>query len=210
MDGTTGSIIQKGPVTLDDNGQFTSDATSPFSGKGNDADGSGAIGSISGSSTPLTNVNAIIHKIVNNDGAGNDVDVWIYTVGGLLKQLLAACGAFLEFGFFEELVTVAAAAYTDSTNQFPANCLGLFVPSLVTVTIPTATTFHVGTAATSNLFSNGVSTASTTTSPGFDNPLYKFTAATKVRLTMVGGTPANNNGRVRLYAAWIRPQVPLS
>ena len=120
-------------------------------------------------------------------------------------------------GFVTELVTIAAAATTDTTIQLPANSVIEAVTGRVTVVIPTATGFNVGDATTAARFKTGVGVAANTTFIGIDHwsgavatlaagPSQATAAA--VRLTMTGGTPAANTGRVRItiyYRTFVAP-----
>jgi hypothetical protein len=68
-----------------------------------------------------------------------------------------------------------------------------------TVTIPTATSFSVGDSGSATRFSTAnVSTTAPSTDAGTKAGAYYNASALAVRLTMNGGTPANNNGRVRV------------
>lgn len=113
-----------------------------------------------------------------------------------------------------ELTTIAAAATTDTAIQFPADSIGLGVSVRVTVVIPTAVTFDIGVAAAATRYSPGagpVSTAANSTGAGvgLTNPSI-YAAATSVRLTMNGGVPAANTGRVRTTLHYINLTPPTS
>lgn len=103
--------------------------------------------------------------------------------------------------YLTELTTVAAAATTDTTIQFPAGSVGLGVTVRVTTVIPTATSFDVGIAGATNRYGATVNVAATTTNSG--PSVNAYTSATAVRLTMNGGTPAANTGRVRVTLHYI-------
>lgn len=109
--------------------------------------------------------------------------------------------------FLTELTTIAAAATTDTTIQFPANCLALGASVRVTTAIPTAATFDVGDAGTPTLFNTGLSVALNTTGKNAPSAYTRYTAATSVRITP-NLTPANNNGRVRVTIYYIEFTVP--
>lgn len=131
-------------------------------------------------------------------------------------------GAFGEketWGYTTELMTIAAAGSTDSAaNLLPANSVIRGVVARVTVVIPTAVTFRLGDAATTRRFSaTDTSTAATSTVVGITHMAGSVTtdaagptqgAAAQVRLTMNGGVPANNSGRVRVtvfYSSFTAP-----
>lgn len=94
-----------------------------------------------------------------------------------------------------ELLTIAAAATTDTSIQIPANSFVILVIPLVTVAIPTATTFSIGIAGATSRYGTGISVNLNTTAPGnIDGERY-YSAATAIRITP-DSTPALNTGRV--------------
>jgi hypothetical protein len=108
-----------------------------------------------------------------------------------------AQGQALEIRTLTELVTIAAAATSDSTIQIPANAIVLAVSAYTQVAIPTATTYDVGTSGTPNQFVDDLSTTLGTSSPGTKaGPLY-FAAVTNIRITP-STTPGAATGRVRI------------
>lgn len=113
-------------------------------------------------------------------------------------------GAYVERGAVSELITIAAAASTDSAaNMLPAHATIEYVTARVVTAIPTATTFSIGDAATPTRFATGVSVAATTTAVGMTHidqtgaagPIQ--TAAAKIRITP-DGAPAAATGQVRV------------
>ena len=101
-----------------------------------------------------------------------------------------------------ELLTVAAAATTDSTLEIPAGALILSCAVRVTTVIPTAATFTVTTATGgTTLGTAAVSTAADSTDKGTAAGAFYQSAATKVRITP-NAQPADNTGRIRLSVTY--------
>lgn len=138
--------------------------------------------------------------------------------GLILGRILALYGSTMRglnkvvgISVAEEVVTIAAAASSDSVaNLLPANSLIAVVVGRVTVVIPTATSFTVGDATQAARFATGVAVAAGTTFVGMlqwnpavasDDLGPRQVSAAKIRLTMAGGTPAANTGRVALQVA---------
>jgi hypothetical protein len=123
-------------------------------------------------------------------------------------------GAFMERGAATELLTIAAAATTDTTaNLLPANAVIDSVVVRVVTVIPTAATFTVGDATTAARFATGISTAANTTAVGLTHSDQtgaagpKQTSAAKVRITP-NATPGTATGQVRItvfYTAFTAP-----
>jgi hypothetical protein len=123
-------------------------------------------------------------------------------------------GAYTEHGVASELLTIAAAATTDTTaNLLPANAAIDAVTVRVTTVIPTAATFSVGDATTAARFATGISTAATTTAVGLTHVDQtgaagpRQTAAAKVRITP-NATPGAATGVVRItvhYHLFVAP-----
>lgn len=103
-----------------------------------------------------------------------------------------------------ESTTIAAAAFTDTTIQLPVGTI-LSVDTLVTTAIPGPTTgFSVGDAADVNRFQvANVPVALGSSDKGTRSYGYFNAAATSVRLSMIGGSPATNAGRVRVTISYI-------
>lgn len=130
------------------------------------------------------------------------------------QRLYSSNGGYREIGSTTELLTIAAAATTDSTaNLLPAGAYITGVTVRVTTLIPTAATFTVGDATTAARFATGVAVAANTTATGMTHldqtgaagPL-QATAA-KIRITP-NATPAAATGVVRLtvyYEKWVPP-----
>ena len=107
-------------------------------------------------------------------------------------------GQKITFRTLSELLTINAAATTDSAITLNTNAIILAVSVRVTVTIPTAATFTVtGTSSGTTFSTAAVSTASGSTDVGTASCPYKNGAGQLVRITP-NLTPATNAGRVRV------------
>lgn len=150
-------------------------------------------------------------------GGEPDATAPLRIVGGELLQETAANGAVWKRGYSTELMTIAAAASSDSSaDLLPANAIIEAVVVRVTVAIPTATNFDVGTSSSANRFDDNVGVAANTTSVGIDHWKGNVTTETagptqrnaaKVRITP-NATPANADGRVRVtvfYRTFVAP-----
>jgi hypothetical protein len=124
----------------------------------------------------------------------------------------------IKYGVKEELMTIAAAATSDSAlaTLLPANSLILAVIGRVTVAIPTAATFLVGDATQTARFASGVAVAANTTF--VQNLHWNPTVATanlglqqsadaRIRITP-NLTPATAVGRVALQVAYLTFTAP--
>lgn len=78
------------------------------------------------------------------------------------KSVVTATGATWTMGSVTEVVTIAAAASTDSTISLPANSVIRAVTGKVKTIIPTAATFTVGDPTTAARFATGVAVAAGT------------------------------------------------
>jgi hypothetical protein len=121
-------------------------------------------------------------------------------------------GASLNIKSISEEVTIAAAAFTDSsTNLLPANSFIVCVAYRVTVVIPTAATFDVGVAIDTNRYGELISVAAGTTSTSFKllvplNPSMQNAAGT-IRITP-DAIPAAATGKVRITVYYIDCDAP--
>lgn len=119
--------------------------------------------------------------------------------------------ALIAFQTLTELVTVAAAATTDTTIQMPAGAHIWAVSARTTVVIPTATSYSVGDSGLATRFNTAnVGVAANSTDPGTKAGVYYNASALSVRLTMNGGTPAANTGRVRITIYYTTVTPPTS
>ena len=115
----------------------------------------------------------------------------------------------------EEITTLAAAAYTDTAMSLPALAVIGSVTGRVLTTVPTASTFAVGSPTVTTRFVSGVSTTAGTTFVGlshFDQsgaggPVQQATA--HLRITP-DATPATATGQVKLVVFWTQFSAPPS
>jgi hypothetical protein len=133
-------------------------------------------------------------------------------------RLYGANGGYWERGVSSELLTIAAAASTDTTgNLLPANAIIEAVTVRVITVIPTAATFTVGDAATPARFATGVAVAADTTAVGLlqRNPADADAAgpvqasAAKVRITP-NLQPGAATGVIRISVFYSRFVPPTS
>ncbi len=128
-------------------------------------------------------------------------------------RLTSANNAAATRGQESELLTIAAAATTDTMMDLPANSVIKAVVGRVTTAIPTATSFTVGDPTTAARFAAGVSTAAGTTFVGLTHvdqtgaagPKQIGTAKLRVTPNL---TPGAATGVVRItvfYEAFIAP-----
>jgi hypothetical protein len=131
-------------------------------------------------------------------------------------RIYTANGAYWEHGSVSELLTIAAAATTDtSADLLPADSIIEAVVVRVTTVIPTAATFTVGDATTAARFATGVTVAATTTAVGLTHSDQtgaggpKQVSAAKVRITP-NLTPGAATGVVRITVFYRRFVAPTS
>lgn len=126
-------------------------------------------------------------------------------------RLSAGSGSYMSYKAVTELVTVAAAATTDTTVTIPANAIVYAVSVRVTTVIPTAATFTVTGASSGTAFQTGasVSTAATSTDAGTKACPYLNTTEQAIRITP-NTSPANNTGRVRVVVYYMQVVPPTS
>jgi hypothetical protein len=119
-------------------------------------------------------------------------------------------GAKFDLVPFTELLTIAAAATTDSTFTFPAGAVIFAVSVRVTTVIPTAATFTVTATTGGTVFSTAaVSTAANSIDAGTAAGSLYTAAGTKVRITP-NVNPANNSGQIRIAGYYYTVKPPTS
>lgn len=134
--------------------------------------------------------------------------IWCWSKGGAAKVISNATwangdfmwagrqnGQWAKLGSVTELLTIAAAATTDSTVQFPAGSIGFGVTARVTVAITCTSVFDIGIAGATTRYGTGVSKAANTTNIG--TSLDHYAAATAIRVTP-DTTPSDATGRLRV------------
>ncbi len=153
--------------------------------------------------------------VLTRDGAAN---TWAQKNGNADQfwRHYGANGGYCEYGVNSELVTIAAAAVTDSTgNLLPADAVIDRVVVRVVTAIPTAATFSVGDATTAARFATGVAVAGGTTAVGMlhRHPSVADAAgpvqstAAKIRFTP-NIQPATATGQVRIESFFSRCVAP--
>jgi hypothetical protein len=159
----------------------------------------------------------LLDSYVCRDGAAGRISIKATsTSGDACVVLYGTNNGYLEKCYASELVTIAAAASTDtSANLLPANAVIDAVTVRVVTLIPTAATFNVGDATVADRFATGVAVAANTTAVGVnhhnptkaDNAGPVQAAAAKVRITP-NASPAAATGQVRVqvqYSRWVAP-----
>lgn len=118
-------------------------------------------------------------------------------------------GQLLGIKLLTQLVTIAAAADTDTTIQIPQHALVLGVSARVTTVIPTATVFDLGVTGATTRYGTGISAAATTTHRGTNDAVRYYAAATAIKITP-DVQPAANTGRVRVTIHFLDVTPPTS
>jgi len=208
INGSTGWALGANSSSINPTYQFFGNATQIRMLSGH------AFGWSSGSTDALSNA---LDTILVRDGAANT----LAQKNGNADQfarIYGANGGYWERGVNSELLTIAAAASTDTTgNLLPANAVIEAVVVRVTTVIPTAATFTVGEATTAARFATGVAVAQDTTAVGLlhRNPADADaagpvqTAAAKVRITP-NAQPGAATGVVRIEVFFSRFVPPTS
>lgn len=134
-----------------------------------------------------------------------------HVLGKHLETCIGANGQSLNIKWATTLLTIAAAATTDTSNIIPVNSVVMAVSALVTVAIPTATTFNMGVPGLLNdtRYGTAISTAVNTPANGTDDGARFYAAATAIRITP-NLTPANNAGRIRITVYYYITTPPTS
>lgn len=184
--------------------------------------GSVAVGNITGLGTGVAtalavNVGSAGAPVVLNGALGTPSSGTLTNATGLpmtgLSGLSASNGCSLAAGVVDELLTIAAAATTDTTATFTAGDI-VFGPFFrVTVQPPGTATFDAGIAGATTRFGTGISTVDTTTNkvPGVASAMGSAWVATAgavaVRITP-NATPSDTTGRIRVVWFYFRPTAP--
>jgi hypothetical protein len=108
-------------------------------------------------------------------------------------------GPNLKFETLEELVSVAAAPYTDTLFQIDAETVVLAVTTKIKVQPGGTTDMAVGDVDLANRYSGGSSTAVGTTTKGTRAPNQFYFSQQPIRLTF-DSTPSDTAGRVLVTA----------
>jgi len=121
-------------------------------------------------------------------------------------SLLVDGGAQAPSGIYREravreLLTIAAAASSDTTCQLPAGSLSLGVSTRVVVQPPGTSTFDVGDAGDATRFATAVSSAAATENGGQEDGITYQASAAAIRITP-DATPSTNAGRIEVTARY--------
>jgi len=108
-----------------------------------------------------------------------------------------------------ELTTIAAAIYTDTTIQIPANSIVVGVSGRVTVQPGGTTTVDCGVSGFTARYADDISTVAGQTWTGIIDGTRAYTTAVSVRLTP-DTTPSDTAGRVRVTIHYITITPPTS
>jgi len=171
---------------------------------GTEADGGSAIGAISGCDNAFSTAGAKLHSFQNNGVEKGHVT----HDGNLVIQQLPN-GQQFGFSYLTEETTIAAAAFTDTTIQIPAECQVIGVSSYVTTTIPTAVTYTVGVAGSVAIYGTSAGVAAGTSLKGMDLYPRYYGAAASVRITP-SASPATATGKVRITIHYQQITAPTS
>ena len=139
--------------------------------------------------------NTVAQKNANNDQA---------------QRWYGANEAYFQIKTSSELLTIAAAATTDTTMDIPLNAVVRGVAVYVVTVIPTAATFTVIGATSTTVFNTAaVGVAAGSSDVGNQNTPYKNGAAQKIRITP-NVSPAAATGQVRIVLMYEIPSAPTS
>lgn len=150
--------------------------------------------------------------VVNNYAVLSDSTAPVSLAGTLDAtelQQTAANGQMAVHKSLTELTTIAAAAFTDTAIQIPAEALVFAVSVRSNVAIPTAVTYDVGVAGATTRYATAISDAVGTTAKGTLDALRYYAAATSIRLTP-NTTPGAATGKVRVTIHYIEITPPSS
>jgi hypothetical protein len=159
-----------------------------------------ASGAINATSLDTTWVRDAADTIAQKNGNNNQTHRWYSTNA-----------AYSQVSSLSETHTLAAAATSDTTIQFPANCIPLGVTVRVTTLITGCTTFDVGISGATTKYGTGLAliVGTTNASCGLTNPVIP-SAATSVRFSAVGGGASFSAGVIRVTLHYISLSAPTS
>ena len=136
-------------------------------------------------------------------------DMYAGTISVPSLVVPGASGGTLTLGTSTELLTVAAAATSDTVaSMLPASSIILGVSCRVTTIIPSATSFVLGGKSAGGPFTETVLVAANSVNAGSLACPYYNVGAQKVTLTITGSNPANNTGRVRINVFYLTVTPP--
>lgn len=128
---------------------------------------------------------------------------------GNLTTCVDVYGGFFKLYTTVEEVTIAAAASTTSTFQFPAGSYGT-VSALVTTSIPDTTSMDIGITGFLDAWGNDIATTATTNNDGYSTSFIN-TGTSDISVTFTpNATPSAATGKVRIKAVYMKLGVPTS
>jgi hypothetical protein len=172
---------------------------------GDEVDSATAIGIILGSDVAYTTVGAVLAAI-RNAGATK----WQVDFEGAVKSAISEHGGNRLISPIRELVTVAAAASTDSSAFIPAGCRGVVTATVVTA-IPGVATWSLGDSVSATRWGTSLlpTVGGNNQSVALTNGWVFFAADTPIRITP-NTTPSAATGQVRIYGLYEKVTAPTS
>ena len=155
----------------------------------------------------------ILHDEGGDIAAGDGTSTFFYDASAGAISIVRNHGAKLVWGTFTELLTIAAAASTDTSATLPAHAMTFAVSVRVVTSIPGTTNITVTNAASARSYARSVVVSSTagSTDPGNEAcPLTPQSASAQAIRITPDVTPSGGTGQVRLVASWCVPVAPTS
>ena len=168
---------------------------------------------LAGVATDSLRLGSVTDALSTGDiAAGDDVSSLIFDASAGEYAIRRANGAKLTFGSFTELLTIAVAAYTDTTSTIPAEASVFGASVRVVTSIPGITNFSVSNPTAGVAYSTApVSGTAGSTDPGDDNCPHGPVSASAVTLRITPDVaPSAGTGQVRIAAYWYLPTPPTS
>ena len=166
---------------------------------GTEADGGVAVGTRVGAVEDYTTVGAKLLSVVNNT---TEERAYIDYQGELGIHRVGH-GQEFSFSLLEDLVTIDAAAYTDSAIQIPSGCQVWAVSEAVLTSIPGSNSMQVGVDGDTDRYGNGLATGAGADHHGMDDGTRYYGVATRIRITPQP-TPTAGTGEVRLTVHYVK------
>ncbi|MDP3987426.1 MAG: hypothetical protein Q8P81_04345 [Nanoarchaeota archaeon] len=175
---------------------------------GTEVDAGNAIGSQVGSSEYYTTAGAKLLSVVNGTGSAEREREYTDYYGTKVMGISEWTGS-MSITYWSELLTLAAAASTDTVNTIPVGSLVIGVSARVVTVIPTATWWGVGTSASPTAWGDGIPVAANNTNitGSLSSGIQFFAAATPVTITP-NVAPGAATGQVRVEVRYITITPP--
>lgn len=172
--------------------------------KGGETDNATAVGTELGSENAYTTTGSKLVSVIN----GTDEKAYVSHKGEIISCRTvnsAMCAELVE----EELITVAAAASTNSAFEIPSGALVYGVTCFVRTDIPTASGFKLGYATDDDAWGANISTTAGSHNEGYAQQLgnIAMTSASRILITPTA-TPALASGQVRVAVFYRRLFAP--